>query len=293
MIAVHPSPYVFPAAMAELTSGKQIRYYTSKTASDGPTLIFIHGLGNYAQVWFKLMDQLQNKFRCIALDLPGHGDSPEQEPIENIGTFAEVLEEFVAHLQLEDYLLVGHSMGGLTAMRAVLRKKLSPAGLVLLAPAGFEIFSEKDEAWLASIYSPGILAKLGRRRMEEQFQSNFHRFPADAAAMLADITHLKNSPHYQAYCTTLAHCARAIFSETVADELEGIVIPTLVFYGLSDVMVPHRVLHPEQNLEQICKSAVEQMPHSRLELLPETGHMLQWEAVEPISRMMTAWLNQL
>lgn len=279
--------------MADLPSGHQVRYYESGSDNTGPTLLFIHGLGNYAQVWFKLMDQLQSRFRCIAIDLPGHGDSPETERVESISTFAEVLEAFVAHLRLQNYLLAGHSMGGLTAMRALLRGKLSPAGLVLLAPAGFEVFSPKDEAWLASIYSPGILAKLGRLRMEEQFRGNFHRFPADAEAMLADITALKNSEHYRAYCTTLAYAARAIFAETVSEELEGIVLPTLVYYGLADAMVPHRVLHPDQHLDQICRSAVERMPRARLELLADTGHMLQWEAAGRIGRGIVSFIDDL
>lgn len=293
MIAVHPGPFDFPAFMAELPSGRTIRYYESGSVDNGPTLLFIHGLGNYAQVWFKLMDQLKEKYRCIALDLPGHGDSPETEQVKNISSFAEVLEVFVAHLQLDDYLLVGHSMGGLTAMRALLRRNLSPVGLVLLAPAGFEIFSPKDEAWLASIYSPGILAKLGRLRMEEQFRGNFHHFPEDAEAMLADITTLKNSEHYLPYCTTLAYCARAIFAETVSEELAGIELPTLVYYGLADAMVPHRVLHPDQHLDKICQSAVEKMPHARLELLSDTGHMLQWEAAELIGSGIVAFVDDL
>ncbi|MFT5998474.1 MAG: pimeloyl-ACP methyl ester carboxylesterase [Neolewinella sp.] len=293
MIAVHPGPYVFPAFMAELPSGRRIRYYESRLADNGPTLLFIHGLGNYAQVWFKLMDQLKGRFRCIALDLPGHGDSPETEQVENISTFAEVVEALVAHLRLENYLLVGHSMGGLTAMRALLRGKLFPVGLVLLAPAGFEVFSPKDQAWLSSIYSPGILAKLGRLRMEEQFRGNFHHFPADAEAMLADITTLKNSEYYLPYCSTLAYSARAIFAETVSEELAGIELPTLVYYGLADAMVPHRVLHPDQRLDQICRSAVEKMPQARLELLSDTGHMLQWEVAERIGSGIVSFVNDL
>ncbi|MEM1358894.1 MAG: alpha/beta fold hydrolase, partial [Bacteroidota bacterium] len=245
------------------------------------------------QVWFKLMDQLQEQFHGIALDLPGHGDSPGIGPVENIGTFAKVLEELLDYLPIEDFVLVGHSMGGLTALRTVLRRKLSPRALVLLAPAGFEIFSPKDEAWLSSIYSPGILAKLGRRRMEEQFRGNFHHFPADAAAMLADITYLKNSEHYLAYCTNLAYCARAIFGENVYEELSAVDLPTLVYYGQEDAMVPHRVLHPDQSLDQICQSAVEKMPQAHLEFLAETGHMLQWESAENVGAGISAFLIDL
>jgi pimeloyl-ACP methyl ester carboxylesterase len=293
MISVTKGPFDLPVQRKALASGQEIAFY-STGREDLQTLFFVHGLGNYAQVWLKLMDKLKDTFHCIALDLPGHGFSPASVEEERIEGFAEVLEDFVASFSIPRYALVGHSMGGQIVMQAMIRGKLSPIGIVLLAPAGFELFTDKDFAWLSSIYRGGIIEKLGKTRMVSQFRENFHQFPEDATFMLEDVTQLRDSDRYREYCNTLSRCARAVFASPVHHQLEQVAAPALVYYGQSDVMVPHRVLHGNQDLEGVCAAAISRIPEVvAFHFLPDTGHMLQWEASEEISRGIGTFITAL
>ena len=70
MLTLPPDRYVE-------VEGYRIRYWE---AGSGPPLLFVHGLGNSALTWCSNLEALGERFRAIALDLPGHGlsDMPRQ-----------------------------------------------------------------------------------------------------------------------------------------------------------------------------------------------------------------------
>jgi len=290
MHTVFPGTYDLPSQQFFLPSGGEINYYEYGSPTN-PTLVLLHGMGNYAPVWFKLMQQLGKDYHCLAIDLPGHGESPALSQPETITSFAAVVEEFVAAKVSGVFHLVGHSMGGQVVLQTCLNERIAPKRIVLLAPAGFEKFTDKDFAWLSSIYRGGIIAKLGKSRMVNQFMENFHQFPEDANFMLQDVTHLRDSDRYRTYCDTLSRCARAGFASPVYDRLEEVQTPALVYYGQSDLMVPHRVLHVDQNLLSLCQSATSRMAAAELRMLADTGHMLHWEAAEQIGEEIISFLK--
>ena len=76
----------------------------------GPPLVFLHALGRNALDWAPTVKALADRWRCIALDLRGHGQSARCESY----TFEEMeadLRAFVDALELERFFLVAHSMG--------------------------------------------------------------------------------------------------------------------------------------------------------------------------------------
>src|SRR6267154_1761559 len=76
------------------------------------TLLFIHGLANYAMVWQKNIDYLRQFYRCVAIDLPGNGLSDKNEHPFDMRFFAETVYNFIQTLGLKNLCMVGHSMGG-------------------------------------------------------------------------------------------------------------------------------------------------------------------------------------
>src|SRR5215204_4552490 len=75
-----------------------------------PTLIFVHGFACALDDWEAQLRGLSPRFRCVALDLPGHGDSakPEAISIEVMGTAVNRVKDLIA---APNTILVGHSMG--------------------------------------------------------------------------------------------------------------------------------------------------------------------------------------
>lgn len=82
----------------------------------GPPALFVHGLGTNAYLWADVVGDLADRRRCIAVDLPPHGQSPARpEQRMTIGAFANVLDEFCERLDLRELDLVAHDTGGAIA----------------------------------------------------------------------------------------------------------------------------------------------------------------------------------
>lgn len=82
----------------------------------GNVVVLVHGFCEDSFIWdeFKL-DLLEKKYRVVCIDLPGFGES---EVVENltIDGMAETVKAVVDHLNLTDFVFIGHSMGGYTGL---------------------------------------------------------------------------------------------------------------------------------------------------------------------------------
>jgi pimeloyl-ACP methyl ester carboxylesterase len=79
----------------------------------GPPLVFVHGLTFDRTSWQPIIDRLAGQFRCIAVDLPGHGDSDgPPRPLDDI---AAALHRLLDALGIGRPVVVGHSMGAVLA----------------------------------------------------------------------------------------------------------------------------------------------------------------------------------
>ncbi len=115
-------------------------------------MVFVHGFLNEAAVWTAVIDELTNDFRCIAVDLPGHGRSPGNGP----GTYGrdDVLDDVRAvmdHLEVAPAVLVGHSLGGYLSLALAIEdpERVSGLGLVGAGP-GFRNPDSRDK-WNDSV----------------------------------------------------------------------------------------------------------------------------------------------
>jgi pimeloyl-ACP methyl ester carboxylesterase len=101
---------------------------------DGAPLVLLHGLLDCAVGWKHLAAVIRRP--CFAVDLPGFGDS--DRPTRNrISAYAEDVEAALAVLDVHDFTLLGHSLGGAVAAGLAERLRDDVAALVLIAPTGF------------------------------------------------------------------------------------------------------------------------------------------------------------
>jgi pimeloyl-ACP methyl ester carboxylesterase len=101
---------------------------------DGAPLVLLHGLLDCAAGWKRLAAAIDRP--CYAIDLPGFGDS-DLPPRNRISAYVEDVQAVLAALDVHDFTLVGHSLGGAVAAGLVERLGDDVAALVLIAPAGF------------------------------------------------------------------------------------------------------------------------------------------------------------
>ncbi len=83
---------------------------------EGRPLVILHGLFGYSDNWQTHARKLSEYFRVILVDQRNHGHSPWSDEF-SYDLMADDLQELLDALQLDEVLLLGHSMGGKTAMR--------------------------------------------------------------------------------------------------------------------------------------------------------------------------------
>jgi pimeloyl-ACP methyl ester carboxylesterase len=84
-----------------------------ESAGDGPPILFIHGMTFTAKTWDPIIDRLRDRFRCVAVDLPGHGGSTGSGADPR--TTCARIRATADAAGIGAPLVVGHSAGALTA----------------------------------------------------------------------------------------------------------------------------------------------------------------------------------
>jgi pimeloyl-ACP methyl ester carboxylesterase len=99
--------------------------------TDEPTLIFVHGFACTLDDWDAQVRELSPRFRCAALDLPGHGGSAMPSTV-SIATMAEAVNMVKHQIGSQRAILIGHSMGCRVIMEAFRQSPINTVGLVFV-----------------------------------------------------------------------------------------------------------------------------------------------------------------
>ena len=83
----------------------------------GPAIVFLHGMSWDRRIWQPIIERLRDHFRCVGVDLPGHGKSQDLPGTGDyrLDAVAARLHQLLAGLGVEKPFVVGHSLGGAIA----------------------------------------------------------------------------------------------------------------------------------------------------------------------------------
>ena len=251
-------------------------------AGEGLTVVLAHGytstLGDWNIVWDALVAR---GYRVIAFDQRGHGRSTlgsagiGSEPMA--ADYAAVLEHFDVH----DAVLVGHSMGGFVAIRAVLdhpdlAQRLH--GLVLLATLAGRIFDGAQQNRLPMLlWKIGVTQRLVRTRTGGVLFGAFYCGKRPSPAMISVfresiVQHLEDHG-------PLLPIMHAIAREDRYPRLAEITVPTVVMVGSADRATP-----PSHS-----RRLAAGMPGARLVTVPDAGHLLNWEGSDALVEVVESF----
>lgn len=118
----------------------------------GPALVLLHGIGSRGVSWIPVAEELAAEFRLVIPDLRGHGGSSKPESGYLISDYADDLEAILNALGLERPLIIGHSLGGMTALEWAISHPGKAAALVIEdSPMnrGGEGVEELFDGWIA------------------------------------------------------------------------------------------------------------------------------------------------
>jgi esterase len=123
-----------------------------REAGQGTPLIILHGLFGSSDNWFSLSKVFAEKYRVFAVDQRNHGQSPHTADHDYQVLTAD-LEEFVRQHQLERPVILGHSMGGKTAMNYAVKNPdgLSKLIVVDIMPKSYPVHHDSILDGLQSI----------------------------------------------------------------------------------------------------------------------------------------------
>jgi len=136
-----------------------------KESGQGEPLILLHGLFGSSDNWYYIAQKLAAKFHVFAVDQRNHGQSPHSSEMDYPSMAADVAELLAAQ-RLPSAVVLGHSMGGKTAMQFALQFPDLVGKLIVadMAPRGYEMMHDKIFAALLDLNLPAFGA---RQQMEE------------------------------------------------------------------------------------------------------------------------------
>ncbi len=280
--------YDFPVHYANLNGDIKLAYIDEGKGKE--TILMIHGLGSYLPAWKKNIVELSKDYRVIAVDLPGYGKS-SKAPHSGLMTFyAGVIADLIQQLQLGPVNLAGHSMGGQIAMVLALEKPELVKRLILVDPAGFEAFHAGQKNWFKDVMTPNLVRLTTVDAIETNLASNFYRMPSDARFMIEDRIAMRDASDFENYCLVVARSVHGMVDESVLDKLSRINVPTLIFFGENDMLIPNRYLNPGFT-SKIAEQGASLIKGSKLIMVPKCGHFMMFEKPEVFNTETRSFLQ--
>jgi pimeloyl-ACP methyl ester carboxylesterase len=268
----------------------EIRYRTSPirylAAGSGPPLVLVHGLGGAAANWRLVAPALAEERRVIVPELPGHGGSGPLPAAPTLDPYAEAV---LAVLEHEDALpapWVGHSLGGLVALRAAVRRPGAVSGIVLAATAGISSATRVSEAVVTALglVQPGRILAPYRRRVARSRLGRTLTFgwwgvadPAGFDPEMAEAFLAGPAEH-----TDTLSAGKALVRTDPRIDLERVACPCLCLWGASDNWVPL-----QDGMEYARRLG------APLRVIADCGHLLIGERPEAVLDAVRGFLDRV
>jgi monooxygenase len=266
------------ATSLELRTLGPLRYHVG---GSGEPLLLLHGLSGSTANWVELVPQLSERFRVLAVDLPGHAGSGRLPGGATVGDFAAAAAGVLEAEETGPALVAGHSFGGQIALRLAHARPELTRGLLLVSPAGIKTGTRGTRAvvvasarirpgrWVAPLRNRYAGRAWCRRALFRPW------FVSDAAALTPRATHGLLEAMGKHSDTLTA--GRAMLADDPRLDLGAIECPVVVLWGARDAQLPledafeyTRRLRAKLRLVADCGHLViVERPHAVLDSLEE------------------------
>lgn len=243
----------------------------------GEPLLLVHGLGGSWRTWEPVLDRLAAEREVIAIDLPGHGETPPLPDETSMDSLAEAVTSFLETNDLTGVDAVGNSMGARLVLELARRDEVDDT--VALAPGGF--WKGWERYFFYATIAPSIrlvralqpargrlaASAVGRTLLLAQLSARPWELPADVVE--EELRTFAESPVFDELTYRLAFGP----AQQGTDSTSGSVV---IGWGDKD-----RLTLPRQ-----ARRARERFPDARWYWFEDAGHYLHWDAPEEATRLI-------
>ncbi|MDQ3412831.1 MAG: acetoin dehydrogenase dihydrolipoyllysine-residue acetyltransferase subunit [Chloroflexota bacterium] len=264
-----------------LADGRRIATLIAGPTNSNPPLVFLHGLGGSLTTWTNLLPAFADRYRVIAVDLPGHGGSDKPEPATtdySLSGLAAAVCAVIENQALAPAVLIGHSLGGAVALQIALDRPKLVRGLVLI-----------DSAGLGPEISPELLDRFEAEPSREETKRLLELFFVDQRLVLdRGVDEMHQARTSDGADAAMKAITAAAFSRdgqriNLESRLAEINRPAHIIWGEHDRVTP---LHHAGN-------AATAIPGAWLDVIEGIGHVPQVEAAAATIAVIDEFLRAL
>jgi pimeloyl-ACP methyl ester carboxylesterase len=248
-----------------------VRLHVEDHGHGKPALLFLHFWGGSTRTWTEVTDILSPEFRCVRYDYRGWGQSEKPKTGYSIKELASDTLMLIKELQLDDYVIVGHSMGGKIAQYIA---SLSPAGLrglILIAPSpAFATFMPEG------MHQNMLVAYTSKPGIEHTIDHVFNASGLSAEVRARTIEDMQR--HNEAARVGWPEIA---MKEDVAAGLQNINVPTTVIVGDKDIV---------DTPERMKKEVMAHIANAEIKIIPQVGHLSMLQAPREVAAIISSFV---
>ncbi|MCB0032614.1 MAG: alpha/beta fold hydrolase [Anaerolineales bacterium] len=253
------------------------------------TAVLIHGWSSSWYAMYPLLELLHERYRCVAVDLPGYGESPPLEGPITIKRYVDLLAALIREVSEGPVILVGHAMGGMISITLSLHYPELVERMVLICPTITGRLSRFINVFISPItlmerFGFGSYIVSG---VEQAFVGLTDRLmrPASFAERTAIpdevYARLRSDARRMGQGRVRAECFRAMSENNLRDQLKQVETPALVIWGAEDNTVP------------LSDASIvdDEWWDADLRILPKAGHWPHFERPNATNRLISAYLG--
>jgi pimeloyl-ACP methyl ester carboxylesterase len=282
---VYPYPVEYLSLRIDAADVKMAFMDVEPTATaNGRTLVLMHGRNFFGAYWKDTIHLLSSKgYRVVVPDQIGFGKSSKPDSAHSLHRHAQNTKMLLDLLGIKKATVVGHSLGGMMAIRFALMYPDLVERLVLEAPIGLEDYRLK-----VPYATRDELAEETRKQTasanETFFKAYFVEWKLEYQIFPDVQTRWMLGPESELIARTAAHTYTMAYEQPVLYELSGLKPPTLLMIGEKDRTALGRGrVSPEVRatlglMPELGKKAAAAIPDCRLVVIPDVGHVPHLEA---------------
>lgn len=269
--------------MARLRIHESTWHCEDQGARELPPILFLHGFTGCAEVWDEIVAGLSSDFRCIRVDLPGHGGTQSPSAFTNfqMDAVCESLDEMLSSLEVGRTNVWGYSMGGRLALHFALRYPGRIQRLVLesASPGIADPEARRERAAEDNELADQIEAKGIPWFVEEWLKrplfASLQNLPEEKQARGRQLRQRNQAAGLAASLRGMGTGAQ----EPLHDRLSSVTSPTMILAGEYDV-----------KFRAIGLQMAGLIPLVLYCLIPHAGHAPSWEQPESCVRAVRDFL---